>query len=265
MDKTIKHLNHVGTQVLKTERLTLRPFTTDDAKDVFAFTSNPRVTKFLSYDPHEYLDTTVKTLRKWVDDYVMLGTYKWAIELDGVVIGDITVVERQDACFRCYLGWQLNDEYWNKGYMTEAAAAVRDFLFEVVGYERICATHDVRNIGSGKVMQKIGMTLEGTWRDHSYTSDGSIADTNHWAILKKEWKTRNLKNRYAESTKSETLLIQEKHNDRPNEVVVAAVQKFADELLALYTDDNITDDMRCPIGVVKQNIIDVLNRTINPK
>ncbi len=55
------------------------------------------------------------------------------------------------------MGWQIDSPYWNKGIMTEAAIAVYDFLFNKVGFEYIEAAHIDKNIGSGRVMQKVGM------------------------------------------------------------------------------------------------------------
>lgn len=41
--------------------------------------------------------------------------------------------------------------------MTEAAIAVRDFLFNEIGVSALYACYITENIGSGRVMQKIGM------------------------------------------------------------------------------------------------------------
>ena len=150
---------------------------------MFKWASNPEVVKYLSYQPHKTIEETDSILRAWVNAYESKTTYNWTIEFEGVVIGNISVVERDDECFSCHLGWQIDVPYWNKGIMTEAAQAVVDYLFDVVGYFRISSGHDTRNIGSGKVMQKIGMTLEGTFRKYCFQKDGSIGDKNYYAIL----------------------------------------------------------------------------------
>lgn len=112
-----------------------------------------------------------------------MSTYNWAIEFQGVVIGNIAVVTQDDECFTCHLGWQIDKPYWNKGIMTEAAKAVIDYLFDQVHYDRIASGCDTRNIGSSRVMQKIGMTLEGTFRRYCYQKDGRIGDKFYYAIL----------------------------------------------------------------------------------
>jgi len=75
---------------------------------------------------------------------------------------------------RC-LGYLLNRKYWNQGYITEATRKVIAFGFEQLGLHRIIASCDPANIGSYRVMEKIGMqregylagreNVQGVWRD----------------------------------------------------------------------------------------------------
>lgn len=183
----MKPLTHMGTQKIVTERLILRKFNIDDYSDMFTWASNPEVVKFLSYKPHESPEHTLALLKIWVKGYESKEVYNWAIEYNGIVIGSISVVESDNKCFNCHLGWQVDKPYWNMGIMTEAAKAVVNFLFEKVGYDRISSGCDSRNIGSGRVMEKIGMKHEGTLRRYCYQKDGTIGDKKLYAILKSEW------------------------------------------------------------------------------
>lgn len=180
-------LKHCGTKTLKTARLILRQFVKEDYKDMFKWASNPEVVKYLSYQPHKNLEETKEILNCWIKSYSKPNEYNWAIEFNGRCIGNISTVLQDDECYSCHLGWQIDVDCWNKGIMTEAARTVIDFLFSEVGYDRITSGHDTRNIGSGRVMQKIGMTLEGTFRRCCYQKDGSIGDKNCYAILKSDW------------------------------------------------------------------------------
>lgn len=179
-------LTHLGTNTIKTERLILRQFQLRDNADMFQWASNPDVVKFLSYEPHKTMEETNAILTSWVKSYNEMSTYNWAIEFQGVVIGNISVVDKDDECFTCHLGWQIDKPYWNKGIMTEAAKAVVDYLFDQVHYDRITSGCDTRNIGSSRVMQKTGMTLEGTFRRCCYQKDGSIGDKFYYAILESD-------------------------------------------------------------------------------
>ena len=183
----MKPLKHCGTKKIETKRLILRQFELSDCHDMYKWASNMEVVKYLSYYPHENIEQTKQILKHWTDGYKNLNEYNWAIEYNGCVIGNIAVVLQDDESYSCHLGWQIDVPYWNKGIMTEAARAVLDYLFGEVGYDRIASGHDTRNIGSGRVMQKIGMTLEGTFRRYIYQKDGSIGDKNYYAILKSDW------------------------------------------------------------------------------
>lgn len=183
----IPPLRHCGTKEIKTERLLLRPFRKEDYKDIFVYASNPEVTKYLSYSPHRSLKDSEKIVKTWIKGYKKNTAYNWAIVYDGKVIGNINVCGQDDRCFECGLGWQIDIAYWNKGIMTEAAGAVVEYLFNKVGYQRIYSAHDSRNIGSGRVMQKIGMIHEGTMRQYYYNNDGTIGDREIYAILKSDY------------------------------------------------------------------------------
>lgn len=190
----LKPLTHIGTQTIITDRLILRRFNTDDADDTFIWASNPEVVKYLSYYPHRDLKETKSILKEWVKKYEKPTEYNWAIVYNGIVIGNIAVVSCDNECYSCHLGWQIDVPYWNKGIMTEAAGAVVDYLFDRVGYDRIASGHDTRNIGSGRVMEKTGMKLEGTFRRCCYQKDGSIGDKNCYAIIRSDWeKNKGLK------------------------------------------------------------------------
>ena len=70
--------------------------------------------------------------------------------------------------------------------MPEAGRAVVKYLFEEVGLNRIAAYHDTNNPNSGRVMQKIGMTYEGTLRSACHNNQG-IVDEKWYSILKAEY------------------------------------------------------------------------------
>lgn len=64
------------------------------------------------------------------------------------------------------LGYWIGKPYWGCGYGTEAVARVVKLGFQQHGLHRIHAHHFTRNPASGRVLQKIGMTYEGTLRHH---------------------------------------------------------------------------------------------------
>lgn len=149
-------LKHKGSKKIKTDRLLLRKVRISDYKDIFVYVSKDEVAKYVSWSPHKDPKETKKLCRAWRKHSFKRNHYRWCIVLNKKVIGNIDVVFYTEKT--AILGWQLDNVYWNKGIITEAATAVRDYLLYEVGFEAIEACHIDKNIGSGRVMQKIGMT-----------------------------------------------------------------------------------------------------------
>ncbi len=182
-------LTHKGTQTIKTKRLILRKFSPDDAADMYNnWANDAKVTEFLRWKPHESAEATRDLLEIWCEAYQHINNYNWVITLDGAAIGSITVVHMRDKCESAELGYSLGYNFWNKGYMSEAVAAVVDFLFKEVGVNRISISHAVKNPASGRVAQKCGMIYEGTHRQSYKSCDGKFHDIAEYAILKEDWK-----------------------------------------------------------------------------
>ena len=179
-------LNHQGTQILTTPRLTLRPFTSDDAPAMFRnWASDPEVTRFLTWPTHTSVEISAWVCSDWVSHYIEPDYYQWAIVYDSQPIGSIAVVNHDDKVAKAEIGYCIGQCWWHKGIVTEALQAVMSFLFDKVGYQRIEARHDARNPHSGGVMKKCGMKYEGTLRQSDWNNQG-VCDACWYALLKTE-------------------------------------------------------------------------------
>ncbi len=184
-------LHHLGTRLIETDRLILRKFEFADAKDMFDnWANDPEVTKFLRWEPHGSIEVTEKIIQEWVTAYESDEVYNWAIipKEYGKVIGGIGVVEHNYNYLCCEIGYCISKNYWGKGVTTEAVQSVIKFMISEVKINRIQAKYDTNNPASGKVMQKSGMTLEGTLRQAGISKDGTFYDLSIWSILADEYK-----------------------------------------------------------------------------
>ena len=189
-------LNHKGTVTINTQRLTLRRFTAADAEDMFKnWASDERVVTYLSWHPHASVPQTAEKIGEWISEYSNPATYNWALEYDGQVIGNIRIFIVSEAAEIAEIGYCMGYAWWNLGIMTEAVRAVRDFLFDEIGFNRLCIKHAVINPGSGRVAQKCGFTYEGIRREGYRISNGKFIDAICYAMLKSD---RELKRRNAE-------------------------------------------------------------------
>ena len=185
-------LHHIGTQKLQTPRLTLRRFVIGDAEAMYKnWASDPQVTEFLRWPPHADAGVSRAVLAGWISEYDSPAFYQWAIVPGdlGQPIGTICVNFCDDALLMAHIGYAIGRDFWNRGYTSEALAAVITFLFDTVGMNRIESQHDPDNPASGRVMQKCGMTYEGTRRQADLSNRG-IVDACMYAILRPEWLER---------------------------------------------------------------------------
>ena len=181
-------IKHIGTQTIKTERLLLRKFTTEDAEAMFTnWASDKQITKFLTWEPHSSIEATRNILEGWCAAYNNNSTYNWAITLNDIPIGSISIVRLSERSENAELGYCIGSKFWNKGYMTEAAKAVISFLFEQVGLNRVSISHAVKNPASGEVAKKCRMKFEGRKRKCFKATDGEFLDIDIYAILREEW------------------------------------------------------------------------------
>ena len=182
-------LKHLGTRNLSTPHLVLRRIRMSDAEAMFQnWANDPEVTRFLTWKPHESVEDTKKLLQKWVNDYKDPEVYLWAITLRSDLdrpIRTISVVELSRVAPCCEVGYALGRPWWNQGLATEALQEVIRFLIKDVGFARVGARHDPRNPASGRVMEKCGMTREGTLRQACVTNAG-LSDAVCWSILESE-------------------------------------------------------------------------------
>lgn len=181
-------LTHKGTQAIETPRLILRQAVREDAEAMFRnWASDPEVTKYLTWPPHATIDVTRNVLASWLEEYEKDDYYQWMIVLKeiGEPIGSISVVRQNDRVEEAEIGYCLGSKWWHRGIMSEALAAVIDYLFTEVGMNRIAARHDPNNPHSGGVMRKCGMIYEGTTLSSDKNNQG-ICDAAHYAILRRD-------------------------------------------------------------------------------
>lgn len=184
-------MHHIGTQTLETERLILRKTLPGDAEPMFRnWANDPRVTKFLTWEPYESVEQLQSSYHQYLlDNADNPEFYDWKIVLKSLnePIGAIGVVDKHDDIEEAIIGYCLGFQWWRQGIMSEAFAAVIRFLFEEVGFNRIASHHDVRNPNSGGVMKKCGLQFEGTFRQAGRNIQG-ICDISQYAILREDFR-----------------------------------------------------------------------------
>lgn len=137
--------------------------------------------------PHPYEDGMAA---QWIAQHrsqFEAGTHAvFAIELaaERRLVGAISLTIDADFS-KAELGYWIGVPYWNQGYATEAARRIVGYAFDELGLNRIASRHLVRNPASGRVMQKIGMSYEGTLREDT-VKWGRFEDLELYGLLKSD-------------------------------------------------------------------------------
>ena len=147
-----------GVKTIKTPRLTLRKFCVDDYKSAYKnWTSSETVSKYLPWYAHKSENETKEAFIDLEKRYVNSQYYNWCIDFDGECIGYVCVEKFDEQTKTAKTAYCVGEKFWGMGFVTEAYKAVLDYLFKEVKINKISTNHDLRNIGSGRVMEKCGL------------------------------------------------------------------------------------------------------------
>lgn len=152
---------------LRTARLVLREFASSDFDAIYAYSSDPKVTKYLFFGPRDR-DSTADYLEGLLASQEELPRTRFELAVEearsGRVIGacDLSLIERNVVD----LGYMLGMADWGKGFATEIALALIDAAFFDLRADRVISTVDVNNRASIHVLEKIGMRWEAVFRKH---------------------------------------------------------------------------------------------------
>ncbi|WP_349408178.1 GNAT family N-acetyltransferase [Pseudalkalibacillus sp. SCS-8] len=177
--------------ILETERLILRKITLDDLEDMFEYCSIDEVSRNVTWETHKSMADTKQFLEMILEQYENEKVVFWGIQWkeNSRLIGTIDYVSWNPIHKIGEIGYVLSPDFWGKGIMTEAAKEVIKFGFEEMGLVRIQARCFLQNQGSERVMQKIGMALEGTVRKGIFAK-GKHQDLKLYAIVNDNFQKR---------------------------------------------------------------------------
>jgi [ribosomal protein S5]-alanine N-acetyltransferase len=144
---------------LETKRLVLRPMLETDLEALLLIFTDPKVMAAFNHPPftHEQME---RWLQRNLDHQNEFGYGLFSILLreSGELIGDCGLEQMEDQG-AAELGYDLRSEFWNQGFASEAACAVRDHAFNVLKLPRLISLIRVGNLPSKRVAEKVGMTL----------------------------------------------------------------------------------------------------------
>lgn len=144
--------------VLKTNRLTLRPWRESDLSDFYEYARVDGVGQMAGWLPHRNLEESRTILAHFIE-----GKHVFALEYQGKAIGSLGVEEYKEKNYPEFshlqgreIGYVLSKDYWGQGLMPEAVKAVIQWLFDVEKLDFIMVGHFDWNNQSRRVIEKCG-------------------------------------------------------------------------------------------------------------
>lgn len=145
--------------ILETERLILRPMQAADLDALLVIFTDLQVMAAFDEEPFSR-----EQMSRWLgrnldhQEEFGYGLFSVVRKENELLIGDCGLeVMEVDGERAAELGYDFRSDYWNQGYATEAASAVRDYAFGMLGLSQLISLIRVKNAASQRVAEKIGM------------------------------------------------------------------------------------------------------------
>ena len=173
---------------LETDRLKFRGIKKSDLEDIHEYSSNPKTSQYLLWEPHKSLEYTKRFIDIVLAKYKIGEYHDWAIVLkeNKKMIGTCGFTRIDEHNSIAEIGYVINPQYWGYGLATEAAKKIVDFAFNILGVNRVEARFLFGNEASLNVMTKLGMKFEGYQREAQYVK-GRFRTVGVASILKREY------------------------------------------------------------------------------
>jgi RimJ/RimL family protein N-acetyltransferase len=145
--------------ILETERLVLRSMVADDLDGLLAIFGDPAVMAAFDEEPFNR-----EQMRRWLERNVAhqrehgYGLFAVCPKESERLIGDCGIELMEVSGEQvAELGYDFRSDYWNRGYATEAACAVRDYAFSTLRLPLLVSLICPGNSASARVAEKTGL------------------------------------------------------------------------------------------------------------
>lgn len=186
-------LTHCGTQPIETERLLLRQFAyTDDDAMLKYWIADEKVQSMYSEPVYSTKAEVKGLLDKYIGSYAREDYYRWAVieKQTGACIGQIAYFLVDSKNHFAEIEYCIGSAFQCKGYATEAAKAVIRYGFDKMNLHKVQICTKTINAPSKRVIEKCGLTYEGTLRDYFFMN-GEYVGRLYFSILRSEYEQKN--------------------------------------------------------------------------
>jgi len=167
---------------LETKHLFIRKLKTYDYNDVYEYMKDKETMEYFLDGPYSKAKVIAMLNPDGEQEH-----YALVLKDSNKTIGHLDF-HKWDMPDSYEIGWIINKDYRNKGYITEAALALVNHVFIKKKIHRIIATCQPTNLASKRICEKLNMRLEGTFIKCTYNKKKDIwMDELFYAILEEEY------------------------------------------------------------------------------
>src|SRR6476620_10743158 len=151
---------------LKSKRLILIQSDVSHASDLFAFWTDPEVSKFMNIEPISTVDEVIDMINFTNQLAILNQSIRYTIFLkeSNQIIGSCAFNDIDFGNERAEIGYDLGREYWGNGFAFEAISALMNYWFHELGLNRLEARVIPENLPSIRLLNNIGFHFEGILR-----------------------------------------------------------------------------------------------------
>lgn len=180
--------------ILIAERIKLRLIASADLQSIHELYSLPETDEFNALGIPKNIEETEAVIKPWITEHkrIKIRNYTFTIEQkrDNKFIGLFGLKLGSEKYRRGEVWYKIHSDYWHRGFATEAVNLILDYGFKTLKLHRIEAGCAVDNIGSIKVLEKVGMHREGRGRQTLPLKSG-WSDNFEYSILETDERNQN--------------------------------------------------------------------------
>lgn len=181
---------------LETERLILRPLTTDDVDVIWNDISDPEIARQMAWEPHTERSQTIDFLKHEVARREAGKGITWAVFKDGSFCGIFSLIglvlkHRALTYNKAELAYWISRKYQRQGIMTEAGRRVLEFAFDELKLHKLFVSHFSDNAASENLIKRLGFRYVGEQLEE-FEKDGVWQNHKLYELLESEFRCRVL-------------------------------------------------------------------------
>lgn len=172
---------------LETKRLILRPWTLEDAEELYRYAKDPEVGPAAGWAPHTSVENSREIIKTVLSEE---GTFAVVRKETGLPVGSAGYFQTKaqgSETGEMEIGYWIGKPYWGRGYIPEATGELIRYCFTELHCPRVWCSHFDGNEKSRRCMEKCGFTYHHTEKNSEWKVTGEIKTIHFECLNREDW------------------------------------------------------------------------------